>query len=916
MDTRPASTLPSVFLSYSHKDRQWRDILRPHLQQLENARLIRYWDDRMIDGGEEWYDTLKTAIDEASVAVCLISTNYLSSDFCQKEEVPYLLERRQLNQLAVIPVLLDPCKWKYFKWIEETQILPPEAKPLLAFTAAEQSEALSLVADCIIRRVSGPAAAPAPEVSPAVRRLDLSRLPETATEVFGRDAELRLLDEAWSSSTVHVMTLTGSGGVGKSALVNRWLSRMAKDGYRGARNVLGWSFFNQGSGQRFAGADEFVHFALSWLGDPDPQSGSPWDQGARLARLLRRERSLLILDGLEALQTRRGEIRDPVVATLIRQYAGQHSGLLVVTSRVRVLDVSTSNNARAIDLEHLSADAGRALLRVNGVRGTDDMLRRAATVFGRHALGVKLLSAYVRHTRKGIEDALGIADVDLSEGEGRYAHRVILALAADLGSGAETDLLNLVSLFDRPADAGALRALRTRPTIPGLTDHLVSVGDDQWPHILQRLRTLHLLAPENPFEPAAVDMHPLVREHFAEALRRASPAAWQSGHDRLYQYFTRLAPDLPETIEDMAPLFQAIAHGCAAGNYVDAWRDVFRRRIQRGWDFYGTRRLRAWGEHLSALVSFFERLWSRPAAALDIDDQAFVLYQAGVCLRALGDFVSATEALRASLDMALSNGNWAAGAAAASNLSETELLSGDLRAALLRARQGVVFADESAEPYQRSGKRTTLADALHQLGRLTEAEQAFEEASHITRQDGIPEPISQFGFYRWCELRLTRRRYSDTAEMARRCLATPDSNPLYVALHQLMLGLALLRGSGDMAPPPETAEVIERALSGLRQAGNADMTPKGLLARAELRARQGRMEAALGDVDEAAVMAERARMPLLMIDARLTRASILALMGSGADAMVLATQVQQEMSQHGYERPHADLIELQERLAL
>lgn len=104
MITRAASTLPSVFLSYSHRDHQWRDILRPHLQQLENARLIRYWDDRMIDGGEEWYDTLKTAIDEASVAVCLISTNYLSSDFCQKEEVPYLLERRQHNQFGCSPI--------------------------------------------------------------------------------------------------------------------------------------------------------------------------------------------------------------------------------------------------------------------------------------------------------------------------------------------------------------------------------------------------------------------------------------------------------------------------------------------------------------------------------------------------------------------------------------------------------------------------------------------------------------------------------------------------------------------------------------------------------------------------------------------------------------------------------------------
>jgi tetratricopeptide (TPR) repeat protein len=908
-------TLPTVFLSYSHKDEEWRHILRPHLQQLENASLIRYWDDRMIDGGEEWYDTLKTAIDDASVAVCLISTNYLSSTFCQKEEVPYLLERRQHRQLAVVPVLLDDCKWKYFPWIEAAQMLPRDSKYLLGLSAAERSEALSYVADCIIRNVSGSAAKATAPVANAVKRLDRSRLPETAAEVFGRDAELRLLDEAWSSKTVNVVALTGAGGVGKSALVNRWLSRMSSDGYRGACNVLGWSFFNQGSGQRFTGADEFVHFALAWLGDAEPENGSPWDQGARLARLLRQERSLLILDGLEALQSGRGEIRDPAISTLVKQFLGEHGSLCIVTSRVHVPD-ATGLNGKSIDLEALSPDAGRALLRVSGVRGTDEMLRRAATEFGSHALGVKLLSAYVSHTGKGIEDALAIPDIDVTGNEGRHARRVMSALATLLGSGPEMDLLHVVSLFDRPADAGALRALRTAPAIPGLTAHLVSVSDDQWPHLLQRLRALSLLAPENPHDPAAVDTHPLIREHFGRALRRGSRSAWESGHDRLYQYLIRLAPDLPETIEEMAPLFQGIGHGCAAGNFVDAWRDVFRRRIQRGWDFYGTRRLRAWGEHLSVLVNFVERLWDKPAAALAVDDQAFVLYQAGVCLRALGDFASATDAFRTSLDLALSNANWAGAAAAASNLSETELLSGDLERSLVRARQGVVFADQCGEPYQQSGKRTTLADALHQLGRLTEAQQAFEDASAVTRPDGTPEPMSQFGLYRWCELRLTRRQYADAAEMARRCLATPDSNPLYVALHELMLGLALLRGSAPMALPSEAAVLIDGALNGLRQAGNADMTPKGLLARAELRARQGKLDQANGDVEEAAVLAERARMPLLVVDAQLARASIFASTGRRAEAHALVAKIQQEMTRRGYARPHHDLSELQERLAL
>ena len=34
-------------------------------------------------------------MDGAAVAVCLISADYLTSDFCEKEEIPYLLKRRR-----------------------------------------------------------------------------------------------------------------------------------------------------------------------------------------------------------------------------------------------------------------------------------------------------------------------------------------------------------------------------------------------------------------------------------------------------------------------------------------------------------------------------------------------------------------------------------------------------------------------------------------------------------------------------------------------------------------------------------------------------------------------------------------------------------------------------------------------------
>ena len=53
--------------------------------------------------------------------------------------------------------------------------------------------------------------------------------------MFGRDAELQLLDEAWANPNTNIITFVAWGGVGKTALVNHWLKRrMARDNYRAA----------------------------------------------------------------------------------------------------------------------------------------------------------------------------------------------------------------------------------------------------------------------------------------------------------------------------------------------------------------------------------------------------------------------------------------------------------------------------------------------------------------------------------------------------------------------------------------------------------------------------------------------------------------------------------------------------------
>ena len=126
----PVPSQPTVFISYSHKDEEWKDRLRPHLGMLEKIGRLTIWDDREIDPGEEWFEKISGVMERAAVTICLISADYLNSDFCVKEEIPYLLQRRKRDGMVLILILVRPCAWEVVPWLKAIQMLPRDGKSI------------------------------------------------------------------------------------------------------------------------------------------------------------------------------------------------------------------------------------------------------------------------------------------------------------------------------------------------------------------------------------------------------------------------------------------------------------------------------------------------------------------------------------------------------------------------------------------------------------------------------------------------------------------------------------------------------------------------------------------------------------------------------------------------------------------
>ena len=135
-----------VFVSYSHKDKDWKHEISEQLKVLEKHKILKLWCDRDIGPGKKWYDEIDRYLQSAKVAVLIISASFLSSDFVLNEELPKLLDRNEQEGMHLIPVLVSDCAWQAVPWLRDLQIRPKDGKPIAEFRKAQRQHELANIA--------------------------------------------------------------------------------------------------------------------------------------------------------------------------------------------------------------------------------------------------------------------------------------------------------------------------------------------------------------------------------------------------------------------------------------------------------------------------------------------------------------------------------------------------------------------------------------------------------------------------------------------------------------------------------------------------------------------------------------------------------------------------------------------------
>ncbi|NJL93845.1 MAG: toll/interleukin-1 receptor domain-containing protein [Anaerolineae bacterium] len=113
----------TIFVSYARED--WDELVKPLVDQLTEAGLDVWVDQKIIRGGENWWDAINTALESCGRMVLCVSPTALNSRFV-KTEYRYFI----LNDKPLYPVILRETKLppelaviQYYRFNQRDQLI-------------------------------------------------------------------------------------------------------------------------------------------------------------------------------------------------------------------------------------------------------------------------------------------------------------------------------------------------------------------------------------------------------------------------------------------------------------------------------------------------------------------------------------------------------------------------------------------------------------------------------------------------------------------------------------------------------------------------------------------------------------------------------------------------------------------------
>ena len=130
-----------VFVSYSHEDKEWLDRFVEMLSPAVHEEMLDLWADQRIAAGDDWLASITQALEQAQIALVLVSSRFLASEFVMNEELPAILDSAQRRGLTLFWVPISASMVQHTKLGTRQAVWDPE-KPLELLSEAERTRAI------------------------------------------------------------------------------------------------------------------------------------------------------------------------------------------------------------------------------------------------------------------------------------------------------------------------------------------------------------------------------------------------------------------------------------------------------------------------------------------------------------------------------------------------------------------------------------------------------------------------------------------------------------------------------------------------------------------------------------------------------------------------------------------------------
>ncbi len=552
----------------------------------------------------------------------------------------------------------------------------------------------------------------------------------------GREDMLETITDWYKSSDVQIGALIGWGGFGKSALARRWYDSLKANNIQ-PDGIFWWGFYRNPYLDRFL--EELLRYLAQGRVDLNEVKAT-WQKAERIKEFITEREYLIILDGLEEMQKDEteefGTMKDRDFQEILRYIAdSDFKGLCLITTRFPLTDIEGYTSYKRLDVEELSKEDTKLLFEKVEVKGTEDEIEAVWREFGGHTLSLVLLANQLALYYGGdIKRVKEIPPFPSDKEVGGKAHRILLWYDKQLNEN-QKQFMKIFSLFrqavgEREFDAVFLPRIEMKPF------HFKQMVDDLCKRrLISKQSEFRLPTPDSRLPDSSYNTyttHPLIKGYFESIFDNEEKKAC---HKAIYEYFGKIAKDLPETLEEMQPLFEQVYHGCSAGLYDDVYKDVYKEKIHR-WDkYFIANRLGAWETNLSLIKSFFPNgdLSQKPLVSKK-GDEARLLNEAGRALFIIGKPKEAEELFTKKIPGEVECKDWQNAFVGYLTLTDLQFRIGELEKGLESAKKALEMGKNAKSDSCVCASKPRIAWILHLLGKSKEVEEGFKQADELERK--------------------------------------------------------------------------------------------------------------------------------------------------------------------------------------